>query len=410
LTKATEHFRVRIRKPGAFKGFHVKRLNELTEGAKAVIGRRSDGSKAVQSVEFDAVEWPDRGAARTWVKKNREFLEGLTGGESMDEIELGEDIFRPGSLTVDRDASIIRGAKLLGTSSENGYRYSPQALKDAARLYEGIKINIDHPDRRSPDTPRSVADRWGKATGVTVKEGDGVYGDVAFNPSHPLTESILWFAEHMPDALGFSQNGRGVLKPGGGGTKIVEAVRIVRHVDLVADAATTRSLFESKLGPLEATTTQAEDVDGDGGDNMEFGDLTLEQIRSKRPDLVTSLLQESKSTQASEKELTELQESNTALKKENDELNVSKALGVKKELVESVLAKSKLPKEAKTELFTETLMEAKDEEAMKALVEDRTKIVLNTKPKSKETDPLIEGVKGTQPSTGKEFASALKKR
>ena len=55
-------------------------------------------------------------------------------------------------------------------------------------------------------------------------------------------------------------------------------------------------------------------------------------------------------------------------------------------------------------------MEAKDEEAMKALVEDRTKIVLNTKPKSKETDPLIEGVKGTQPSTGKEFASALKKR
>ncbi len=63
-------------------------------------------------------------------------------------------------LRVDREAGIIRGVKLLGLALRNGRRYRESALVDAASLYEGAKVNINHP-KGHPLSPRDYQDRLG---------------------------------------------------------------------------------------------------------------------------------------------------------------------------------------------------------------------------------------------------------
>ena len=46
---------------------------------------------------------------------------------------------------VDRQAGVIRGVKILGLESRNGRSYLPEALSQAAPLYEGAKVNVNHP-------------------------------------------------------------------------------------------------------------------------------------------------------------------------------------------------------------------------------------------------------------------------
>src|SRR5205823_5411501 len=58
--------------------------------------------------------------------------------------------------TVDRDAGVIRGVKVLGRTSRNGREYSDRALAEAARFYEGIGVNLNHPDRRETAIERPV--------------------------------------------------------------------------------------------------------------------------------------------------------------------------------------------------------------------------------------------------------------
>jgi len=417
---ATEHFKVRVRKAAPFVSYRSLEVADLTEGARAVIGKRADGSEAVQSMEFDRSVWPHPDAARTWTKSHRDQLEALVPGG--DELDLSEDTFQPGALKVDREAGAIRGAKLLGAVSANGHRYSDKALNEAAVHYragDGVKVNLDHPDRKSPDSPRRVAERWAKVDPGTVRveEGAGVFADVKYNPAHPLTESILWFAEQMPDALGFSHNGRGrVVKSGN--TLTVESVRFIRHVDLVADPATTSGLFES-LGRLAGADRQAVDddleeepvVEGDDGSDLSEGDamdlskLDLDELRKTRPDLVASILKEDKDTAAADAELKRIREERDTFKAKADEADAKDALAVKRETADKLIAEAKLPKEAVTDAFLESVLAAKDDDGMKTLVEDRAKLVLNAKPKSRERD-LTEGKADT--STSKGFASAVR--
>ncbi len=72
------------------------------------------------------------------------------------------------AVRVDRQQGVIRGVKILGLQSRNGRVYRPEALVEAAPLYEGAKVNVNHaaagdgarlpgPDRR--DSFRGVAVR-----------------------------------------------------------------------------------------------------------------------------------------------------------------------------------------------------------------------------------------------------------
>jgi len=171
-------------------------------------------------------------------------------------------------LRIDRVAGVIHGVKILGLQSRNGRTYLPEALQAAVDLYENAKVNVNHP-KGGPVSPRDYQDRLGSIQRVAFRE-DGLYGDLHFNPRHALAEQLLWDAEHAPQNVGFSHNVEARLARRGD-QSVVEAITRVQSVDLVADPATTRGLFESAHKPV---------VDA----------LTLAELRLHRPDLVEALL------------------------------------------------------------------------------------------------------------------------
>ena len=152
---------------------------------------------------------------------------------------------------VDRDAGVIRGVKILGRVSANGREYSTPALHQAARCYEGLGVNMNHPDRSHPHLERPVQDGFGWLEGVEVK-ADGVYGDLHFLKSHAMAGPICEAAERRPDRFGLSHNATGNVVEKDG-QRIVESIEQVRSVDIVQRPATTQGLFESTSDSTAAT-------------------------------------------------------------------------------------------------------------------------------------------------------------
>lgn len=143
---------------------------------------------------------------------------------------------------IDKENGVVEGVKILGTKSRNNRIYPFETLKAAAPLYENAKVNVNHPDGPA-DEARKYQDRVGSIKNVKL-ERDGLYGDFHFNPKHPLAEQLIWDAERAPENLGFSHNVEAVVRVENG-TQIVEEIKRVRSVDVVADPATTDGLFES---------------------------------------------------------------------------------------------------------------------------------------------------------------------
>lgn len=158
-------------------------------------------------------------------------------------------------LIVDRDSGVIKNVKIIGFNSQNGRRYTSSALKAAIPLYEGIKVNVDHPEK-GPTQQRSSYDRFGKFVNVRFVEGEGLFGDLVYLKSHPIAEQVCEAAERMPDVFGMSHNAQGEGVVDKRGIFEVNKITEVRHVDLVADPATTQSLAESK----QATKQEAEEA------------------------------------------------------------------------------------------------------------------------------------------------------
>ena len=109
------------------------------------------------------------------------------------------------SMRVDRQNGVLRGVKILGMESRNGRTYLLDALARAAQLYEGAKVNVNHP-KGNPLEPRDYQDRIGVVRDVAVRAGEGLFADFHFNPKHPLAEQLAWDAEHAPENVGFSHN------------------------------------------------------------------------------------------------------------------------------------------------------------------------------------------------------------
>ncbi len=155
---------------------------------------------------------------------------------------------------VDRDAGVIRDVKVLGYASANGRRYTPESVRRAVALYEGVRVNVDHPPSTRPEAERPLAARFGVLKNVAVRE-EGLFADLHYLRSHPLAEMTAEAAERMPEALGLSHNAEGRVAQQAGQTVVEEIVR-VRSVDLVADPATTRSLFEEAPPNRQDDTTR----------------------------------------------------------------------------------------------------------------------------------------------------------
>ena len=163
-------------------------------------------------------------------KRTRRFLEDLQS-ES-----------RGYSGRVDKAAGIIFGVKVLGHDSQNKRRYLPECIKSASKFYEGINVNKNHPDK--PTDSRKSEDRIGWLENVRVTD-DGLRADLHLLLSDPLTRKLLEAAEKRPSLFGLSHNAQGNGEDKDGVFEVCEITE-VRSVDIVADGATTKSLFESR--------------------------------------------------------------------------------------------------------------------------------------------------------------------
>jgi hypothetical protein len=193
------------------------------------------------------------------------------------------------AIRVDRAESVVRGVKVLGLRSRNGREYLPEALAEAARLYEGAKVNVNHA-KGDPSSPRDYQDRIGSIHNVALRPQEGLFGDFHFNPKHALAEQLVWDAEHAPENVGFSHNVEARVRRSGD-TVAVEAIQRVQSVDLVADPATTRGLFESTEPQGEAPGGSTVPCTPDAPERRElpWSDLTVEGLSEHRPDLVEAI-------------------------------------------------------------------------------------------------------------------------
>lgn len=155
---------------------------------------------------------------------------------------LQERVTAGGLLSVDAKAGVVRGVRILGPESANGRRYSEAAIRGAARLYEGLHVNLGH---HTQGGERPVTTRIGWLEAVRFSDG-GLRGDLHLLTSHPHATVVLEAAERRPDLFGLSHDAEGRARRKDG-TLLVEEITAVRSVDVVCDPATTRSLFESRF-------------------------------------------------------------------------------------------------------------------------------------------------------------------
>ncbi len=265
------------------------------------------------------------------------------------------------SMRVDRQQGIIRGVKILGIESRNGRAYLPEALAQAVPLYENAKVNVNHP-KGQPNQVRDYQDRIGIIRNVRFRPDEGLFADLYFNPKHAVAEQLIWDAEHMPENVGFSHNV--VARLGRQGDRVVvEAIARVQSVDLVADPATTRGLFE-------AAESQGREPAGQvAGPDDPLSELTLDDLHTRRPDLVKSLIAPHRHR------LEQLQE-------EVDKLRAADAKRRRRELVDHLLEQHGLPKPHTHDgsglvdrPFYQSLLEAADEDAVRQMVEQRAALI-----------------------------------
>lgn len=323
-------------------------------------------------------------------------------------------------------------------------------------MYEGVRVNIDHPDGR-PDKARSLRDRFGRLRGVRV-ENDGFRADLHFNPKHSMAEQVLWLAVNDPQALGLSHNAEGRYRLENG-REVIEELLAVRHVDLVADPATTRSLYESVQSRprrrviTKSKLTEADDLygqkppmaagedvtepapaDDDGGGVEAHAaamiEACLQEFKSKDLDYdglkakVLKILGVFEDDQGAEETegATPTEESLKPSKahrqdpfvrgllEQLDQHKAKERIGKKRAAARRLIAEAKLPKEAVSTVFMESLLHARDEAAMQQLVQDRAALVKTTKPKSHGRGSLTEQYEPAKVADGKSFAAALGRR
>ena len=177
---------------------------------------------------------------------------------------------------VDRENHIVHGVKVLGFTSANGRIYDFAAVKEAIAKYEKAPVNKDH----NMEEP-SFSDRLGWLENVTL-EKDGLYADFHYNPHADGIESFLWFAEHngLGD-VGFSHLVSGKYSVDPDGTERITRIDKVKSVDLVANPATTKTIFESEVKPMEKKVIEEATQDFGTGDSVQYrgGFGTIKNIK-----------------------------------------------------------------------------------------------------------------------------------
>jgi len=292
-----------------------------------------------------------------------------------DSIALREATFA-GKVAVDRQAGLIPGVKILGLESPSkGRSYTPEALRGAIGLYEGRKVFIDH--QTDNKQPRSYRDAFGAFEGVRFQEGQGLFGNLRFNPKHADAESLMWWAENMPNGVGMSHDAFGK-KADRNGRQVIESITAVNSVDLVANPATNKGLFES---------TDAQEKE------MNLTTLTEAEIQTGNPALHESIV--NKATTALRAEVDTLKAENKTLKEAKDAADARERVAARKAKIGELCRDAKFPLEQITPVIEAALIATPDDASMTSLFEGIAKLAPapGNRPVSKE-QRVAEGQTG----------------
>jgi hypothetical protein len=300
------------------------------------------------------------------------------------------------ALRVDRERGVLRGVKLIGLASRNGRRYRDTALAEARPLYEEAKVNVNHP-KDGPLAPRDYQDRLGVIRDVEFRTGEGLFGDLHFNPKHPLAEQLAWDAEHNPRNVGFSHNVLARVSREGDGA-VVEEITRVQSVDLVADPAATSGLYEQEARGLAAQRGQAHFAPKTPQNEPDPGwdALTIAVLELHRPDLVEEL--RTRATQLAQQRLDEALACTTALERRQRVVEL---------LCEHGLAITGHDDTARSvsRAFFEMLVQIEDQAQLRQVVQERAALV--HRPRSRE-QTAIQSRLLTEPIRAADFAKAIK--
>jgi hypothetical protein len=260
---------------------------------------------------------------------------------------------------------------------------------------------------------------------VQFRSGDGLFGDLHFNPKHALSEQLVWDAEHAPQNVGMSHNVLARTTRSGDET-VVEAITKVQSIDLVADPATTSGLYEHVKGqeplkgyPVESQEPETGALTPDAGSKLlTLDSLTLEEFRLHRPDLIREI----ENTYEAQ-----LVEANRRL----EELAAREEVSRRRERIVQLLQENNLPlppgdsladSRLVTPHFIETLMQAADEQIVRRLVEERAELIrtasrwsrsrpsADRRPRSRDQVGLASSAGGTAVRNAAEFAAAVRGR
>jgi len=263
-----------------------------------------------------------------------------------------------------------------GTNMSKRRHYPTSTIKEAAPLFNGLKMYIDHPTAAEAKTrpERSIKD-WASTIVESHYEDGKATARIAVHDG--------WLRERLSDPVfrehaGLSINAGGEFSYGkisGQEVQIVEKIVMSRKngpasVDWVTEAGArgrvSRLLKESNRG---------------GKKRMDIQEATIDDIQKENPKLLESItahvktsIQESGTAQAKDKELKELKEKNAEFEKKGKETEQAK-------LVESILTgiKDLIPavKKRVTDQISSKLHESESElkEAVAGLVKTELEYV-----------------------------------
>jgi len=288
------------------------------------------------------------------------------------------------------EGGIVRGVKILGFDSSNKRRYPKAVVVKALPKYEGARVNIDHPSKDGES--RSYASRFGSLSAVRMAD-NGMYGDLNYNPKHPLAPQFEYDVEHSPSSVGLSHVVFAEYNVGKDGILNVTEINRVASVDLVADPATTSSLFESESEDSEVAT-----------------ELTLEAVKADEGIMATlreELLAEQSTSDTAKKAATD----HAALLKENEQLKAEASKAKRTATVDAAIKEAELPEAMTGGTFRAACLEA-DDAGLKTLITEQAAAFKKLTEEWEEKKPTSKGKSAGGADTsklrdGKAFASQI---
>lgn len=344
-------------------------LNALRAIAQAIGGARTGSPMSIPKEirtkiikllkEFNIGEYAESRKDRD-MKKTINITEASISGQFKESV-------------LDKEKRLIPGVVLLRETSSNlyypgskGTRFSESFRRAIATSISGKKFYNNHvsaDELKKHHGVRSTNDVVGYYENGRLEAGIPKADIKYLAHQAPFIESIM----EISDKIGLSIVANGEMSYDRE-TGIAEAFALkeLHSADLVTETGSTINMFESDNNNIEE------------GDFMDYKDLSIQAISENRPDLVEGLkkgIMDKMSTKDEvdgfKKQITDLAESNKSLKQKVDEFEVKETAAKRADRIDELLEESKINAKLITTIFRETLLEAKDDEAVKKLIEDR---------------------------------------